>query len=832
MFKKKIVFAVLLGAGFLFTLTPALAAVKTYQNDLPQSSWVKYGVNPWVLDTDNDGYTDAWEVKTGYCPTNYNKGVTLNAKDCYKGKVDLKNKIYTAPVAIQDNLPREIKKVKSCADLQTVLKKQYQDSRSKYDLGTSGSSNSIDLGLEFAAPTGLGASEAPAKASYLESTDYSSTNIQVEGVDEADLVKTDGKYIYSLSFNTAKEVFLAITQAVPANKAEVVGKVQIKDGFVPEGFYLSGDYLLAVGSTGFDSLSSGYSSRAATVAQIFNIRDKSKPFLARTVLLDGTLLGSRVIGNYAYLVLYYSGYNVMGWDGKVNTTNLLPKYKDAKGTIAQARALKAKDLSTCSNVVYLTPTESYDYLEIVALPLNSTGKINSKIVVGTDGSQIYVSPTNLYVATRRSGYQSWWKKEVTDIQKFSLKNGAIDMVATQVVPGTTLNQFSFDEQNGNLRLVTTEGQNWGWSRSGSTQRNDLYILDKNLNRIGWYENFGENEKIYSARFMGNRAYVVTFKETDPMFVFDLKDPRQPKLLGELSMPGYSTYLHPYDETHLIGIGKQATSNSSTPGFAWYQGLKIGLFDVSDPSSPKEMSSREIGDRGSSSEALYDHHAFLFSKAKKLLAFPVEISQLTAEQKKSFSSSAYGENTFSGLYVYNVDLTNGFSFLGGITPDRLVIDGDSMNDQIYRSLYIGDYLYAVSLGQITVHKLSDLDVVKQVNLLEKTTKVNTTAKDAKKLSDLKQLQTALELYYIDQGQYPTGNSVTLGSTNYACINASGWAATGCTNAYMGMVPKDSGSSAYVYTMLNSGKSYQIKAHLEGGFNGLSGDITLTPSGIAD
>ena len=259
----------------------------------------------------------------------------------------------------------------------------------------------------------------------------------------------------------------------------------------------------------------------------------------------------------------------------------------------------------------------------------------------------------------------------------------------------------------------------GWLRSGAVEKNSLYILDKNLNRIGWYENFGEGEKIYSARFMDDRAYVVTFKETDPMFVFDLKDPRQPKLLGELSMQGYSTYLHPYDANHLIGIGKQAISDTTTPGFAWYQGLKIGLFDVTDPANPIELSSREIGDRGSNSEALSDHHAFLFSKLKNLLAFPVQIYQLTEAQKKSGSLSEYGSQTFSGLYVYNVNTASGFSFLGGIAPNEIKIgENDKGDDQVYRSLYIGDYLYVISYGHITVVKLSNLEVVKEIDLVIK------------------------------------------------------------------------------------------------------------------
>jgi len=193
MLKKKLAFFALLGAGLLLATNPVLGAVKSYQNDLPQKDWVKYGVNPWSLDTDNDGYTDAWEVKSGYCPTNYNKGVMLDSGECVKGKINLKNKIYTAPTIIQNNLPREIKKVKSCADLQTVLKTQSQNVRSKEVYGFN-NLGSVDLGIDFAAPTGLGSAESvgilgATSVSASAGSDYSSTNIQVEGVDESDLVK-------------------------------------------------------------------------------------------------------------------------------------------------------------------------------------------------------------------------------------------------------------------------------------------------------------------------------------------------------------------------------------------------------------------------------------------------------------------------------------------------------------------------------------------------------------------------------------------------------------------------------------------------------------------
>ena len=255
-----------------------------------------------------------------------------------------------------------------------------------------------------------------------------------------------------------------------------------------------------------------------------------------------------------------------------------------------------------------------------------------------------------------------------------------------------------------------------WSRFNLERQesyNNLYVLDDNLKVIGALENLAEGEKIYSVRFMQNRAYMVTFKQIDPLFVIDLSNPKNPKVLGKLKIPGYSDYLHPYDDTTLIGLGKD--TGESEWGGVRVKGLKLSLFDVSDVNDPKEIDVYIMGDSGSDSIALHDHKAFLFSLDKNLLSIPVSI-------RESAGSRGYGKLTFSGAAVFNVDKT-GFELKGKIDHS----DGGRISNQDYwrgynyydntvkRSLYIDDVLYTFSNKYLKMNELDDLNLVKKLEL---------------------------------------------------------------------------------------------------------------------
>jgi len=270
------------------------------------------------------------------------------------------------------------------------------------------------------------------------------------------------------------------------------------------------------------------------------------------------------------------------------------------------------------------------------------------------------------------------------------------------VPGRILNQFSMDEFDGNFRIATTTG---GWDRDEN--ENNLYVLDGDLEIIGKLEGLAEGEQIYSARFMGERAYMVTFRQTDPLFAIDLSDSENPKVIGELKVTGYSGYLHPYDENHLLGIGMEATNEGRT------EGVKVSLFDVSDMENPREIGKYEVDEKWSNSEATYEHKAVLFDKERNLLVIPVSYSKEVDVAGQSWSRY---EN-WQGAYVFNVDLA-GIELKGKIVHEQDE-EGDEYwyggGDYVRRSLFMDDVLYTISQSKIKANDLDDLDEIKEIAL---------------------------------------------------------------------------------------------------------------------
>lgn len=364
------------------------------------------------------------------------------------------------------------------------------------------------------------------------------------------------------------------------------------------------------------------------------------------------------------------------------------------------------------------------------------------------GQEIYVSQEHLYAAAPHYNYTSreddppqqnngdtssvapaimptiwdFVSTPDTTIYKFALQDGLVSYESRGLVQGTVLNQFSMDEYQGNFRIATTKGDAWTSMDSSS---NNVYVLNENMDSIGKLENLAPGEKIYSVRFMGERAYMVTFKTVDPLFVLSLSDPAQPAVLGQLKIPGYSDYLHPYDATHLLGFGKDTVE---IDGRAYYLGMKVAMFDVSDVANPREMGKVTIGDRGTDSELLRNHKALLFNKSKGLLAFPVtvkEVAQNSDNTQGDSSSSipAYGSLSFQGAYVYNVDLNNAENVLQYRDRISHMDEGDypepgyyadNTRKYIERVLYVGDTLYTFSKTQWQANSLTNLE--QQTSLL--------------------------------------------------------------------------------------------------------------------
>jgi inhibitor of cysteine peptidase len=276
-----------------------------------------------------------------------------------------------------------------------------------------------------------------------------------------------------------------------------------------------------------------------------------------------------------------------------------------------------------------------------------------------------------------------------------------------------------DEYDGHFRIATTIGH-VSRTLTEVSSSNNLYVLNMNLTIVGRLEDLAPGEQIYSARFMGDQCYLVTFKKIDPLFVIGLEDPANPRVLGRLKIPGYSNYLHPYSENLLIGIGKE-TVEAEEGDFAWYQGVKISLFDVSDLANPTEAAKYEIGDRGTDSPILSDHKALLFDKELNLLAIPVLVAEID-ETKYSggVPDNAYGDYVYQGLYVFSVT-ENSISLRGRIThidnKDEFLKSGYYFNSEydVFRALYIEDMLYTLSNKRIEINNLTTLEAIGQIEL---------------------------------------------------------------------------------------------------------------------
>jgi inhibitor of cysteine peptidase len=518
--------------------------------------------------------------------------------------------------------------------------------------------------------------------------DYSTTNIQVAGVDEADIVKTDGTYIYLSQGDT-----VYIVKAYPAEEAKVVAKIKFS-GEVTD-LYIAGDKLV-VFTPGYGRVfatkiggSSYIPMTETTTVYFYDVSDRLNPVLDRTYEVEGSYVATRMIGNFVYVV---SQKGAWIYEGAVD----LPSYRE-NGSICRIPA---------SSVYYYNGTDpGYAYTTIASINTqDATFPIQSQTFLLGSSSTIYCSAEFLYLTT--GGYSE------TGVHKIRLDDGVIEGIADGSVPGWILNQFSMDEHDGYFRIATTTGHAWGVA----TSKNNVYVLDPEMKVLGTLEDLAPGEQIYSTRFMGDRLYMVTFKKVDPLFVIDLSEPTAPRVLGKLKIPGYSNYLHPYDETHVIGLGKEAV-DAAESSFAWYQGVKLSLFDVSDVENPREVAKLEIGDRGTDSPALYDHKAFLFSRERNLLVIPILEAQLAAGYETE--PNAYGDYVYQGAYVFEIT-AEGITLRGKITHlrgDELLKSGywfDS-NYSVYRSLYIGENLYTISGAMVKINSLADLSELKAIAL---------------------------------------------------------------------------------------------------------------------
>lgn len=618
---------------------------------------------------------------------------------------------------------------------------------------------------------------APSVLTDLKVTDpdYSTTNVQVQGVDEPDFLKNDGKYIYILSGER-----VTIVDAVPAENANVATKIalDIQEGQYLQNMFLNNDTLVIFYQEyRQDFVIQEYDfapqpvNQPKTHAMVLDVSNRETPKILNDYEVSGNYNNARMIDGHVYLVttsdlydyrhpimplvseagtaivkpaiyyfdnpeLYYAFNTVTSIDiagnaeNPVNSTTFMMNpastmyVSEDNIYIAYEKNLPYYYYQTNSKdrffeaVVPLLPDDVQEQIrDIQSSDLSPSEKWNrvSELLQDTYNGMSEPEKSQLFEEIKNSlaAYDERIAKETqtTVIHKIAIGPEGINYDSRGEVPGRLLNQFSLDESGDRFRVATTS--EFYSSYRGSTLYNNVYVLDQNMETVGKLEEIARDESIYSARFMGDRLYLVTFERVDPFFVIDLSED-DPKVLGELKLPGYSNYLHPYDENHMIGIGKETKEDQY--GNVQTLGVKVALFDASDVRNPEVVDVYEIGGSGTDSEVLYDHKALLFDRSKDVLSIPVSIYPDYAEPRYAEDGRYIEPKVWRGFYVFGVDPEAGFKLKGKV--EHFNDTGDyyyTYGTQGSRSLYIGDVLYTVTLNNMI--KMNNLQTLEEINQLE-------------------------------------------------------------------------------------------------------------------
>lgn len=604
--------------------------------------------------------------------------------------------------------PATLKPFSSCEEvverirtsLRSDLEKQY-DSLQKRDWCYS-------YGAADGAPaSGPAAMPAPSG----EAVSFTGTNVQEEGVDEADLMKTDGHYLYALN---RPEKTVHIFEIHPAGELTEVKQIPISS-WQPDSLYLAKDKLVILSAAMEAGHWSGCSSSKTTVA-IWDVAQPEDPQLQDELNYNGCLVSSRRIGRKLYLAMQTDGVSprLSYWpDGyfscdeeETPLQKSIAKLRESNEAVLQGLAFSdifpaysSMEGDDCSHLYFADDVSGTSIASVVGIdlrPVKDEAQITS--VLGT-ASTVYASSNAMYLAAPAD-------RDFTMIHQFRFEGGeeSFRYTGSQAVEGQLLNSFALSEFEGVLRIATTVGN--------SDSR--LYTLnadEENLPVMGSVSGLGKGEKIYAVRFLGPKAFVVTFKKVDPLYVVDLSDPQEPSVKGELKIPGFSTYLHILDGNHLIGIGHAADDQGS---FTWFQGVQLSLFDVSDSAQPRAIQQITIGGRGTSSDAVFNHHAVTFDGKSHLLVLPIDYYEGDG------LGSNVGNFQYSGFHLYDVDLRDGFlqeRVIRETTADETTSSWGSgfwSEDLGRRSLLFSqegeDALITLTLKGVTLYRLEEGDPV--------------------------------------------------------------------------------------------------------------------------
>lgn len=606
-----------------------------------------------------------------------------------------------------------LRRAQSREEIEDIIAKNYANYEKYYYFDSMADGVGVTLGAAAAPESATGSatdmnSSINSSANRGELKEYGETNTQTKGVDEADIIKNDGRYLYVIGYDMSSNRKLRIidTQTMTAvyngyiynDSGDILNISEI---------YVSGNTLIAVGTYGnsiygYGCFVDGYGGIGGkTVSVVMDITDKANPKTLRKVEQDGSYRSSRMVGSVIYTITEYT---VSGKDEEEAKKNSVPEVAGSE--------------IRC-DCIYIIDDESSRYICLTAYDTASAdGEVNSLAVLGK-GGEVYCCENNLYVIGNKYVNRKENKDVSIDrysvISAFSLKGTEISFKAQGEVPGYINNQYNLDEYNGNLRIATTafdNGSNWDVS--------SLYVLGSDMKIIGKVEDIAKDEQIKSVRYMGDKAYIVTFRNTDPLFVIDLKDPNNPVIKGELKLPGYSAYMHPLRENIILGIGYNGDSQNAD-----FTSLKVSLFDVSDISSPKEISTLTYND--CYSYVVDNPKAFVYNSEENYMVLPL--------QKYS---------------TYNYELSGYSCYIISVKNNELTLKYDLRHEvhDVYsgitflRGTYIGDEFFTVSDNLTVKHSLRSGEKLGECKIYEEGKKLEiTTVTAAESKEDMNGVVTA-------------------------------------------------------------------------------------------
>ncbi len=577
-------------------------------------------------------------------------------------------------------------------------------------------------------------------------TEYSTTNNQVVGVEEADYVKNDSGHVFVLTPGA-----LRVFDTWPVDETSEIARVALDAE--PRRLLLAGSELVVfsrvmASNAGYGSYEYDYNAEAfgtgnpssqgctygydcrfvseggSTKIEVFDVSNPANPTLLRGYALSGAYVASRRIDRVVHLVVHNGGgesallldeIRAELGEGKPELVlereaALRAKMNDTIDEIPDDELLpRAEDdeqrKGTCEDALAAAGADGSSIVSLVSFDLDDLAELERTLIAAAPG-YVYASADALYLATDGVSADGSWAyyrapadRDISAIHKFALDGASTTYQGSALIRGHVLNQFAMDEHEGVLRVASTSG--WVPDEDVRSTLTTLHEVDGRLRRYGELTGLAPTEDIRSVRFDGERGFVVTFKKTDPLFAFDLSDPAEPTVLGELKIPGFSTYMHPLDADHLLAVGFDADDHGD---FAYFDGIQIQMFDVSDMTQPTLLHKTVIGTRGSGSEALLNHLAFNYFAARQQLALPITVCE-------GGDDGVYGSTmTFSGLMVFDVSIADGITERGRMPFADPVAAADAgyyygaggcaqwwsqSSSTVKRSIFFEDYVFGLS-----------------------------------------------------------------------------------------------------------------------------------------